>query len=154
VDTVKEPKKRNPISVVLGLLIIVVVAGTCWLFSDSGKAYMKSVMKAQAKEYVVAKKDVVKEKVVNSKTVQYVEAKKELVKEKMHARIEKNNEKDDVATESKSQTEAVVISSKENTVASDQKEDPAVADSGEPEKKLTYRERLAKVADKMKHKEE
>lgn len=115
---------------------------------------MKSVMKAQAKEYVVAKKDAVKEKVVNSKTVQYVEAKKELVKEKMHARIEKNNEKDDVATESKSQTEAVVQDSKEDTVVSDPKEDSVVVDSGEPEKKLTYRERLAKVADKMKHKEE
>lgn len=144
-DKVKETKKRNPVAVVLGLLIIVVVVGACWLFSDSGKAYMKSVMKEQAKEYVVAKKEAVKEKVVNSKTVQYVEAKKELVKEKMHARMEKNNEKDNVATESKSQTESVI---------QDSKEESAVVDSGEPEKKLTYRERLAKVADKMKHKEE
>lgn len=153
-DKVKETKKRNPVAVVLGLLIIVVVAGACWLFSDSGKAYMKSVMKEQAKEYVVAKKEAVKEKVVNSKTVQYVEAKKELVKEKMHARMEKNNEKDNVATESKSQIEFVIQDSKEDTVVSDSKEESAVVDSGEPEKKLTYRERLAKVADKMKHKEE
>lgn len=153
-DTVREPKKRNPVAVVLGLLIIVVVAGTCWLFSDSGKAYMKSVMKEQAKEYVVAKKEAVKEKVVNSKTVQYVEAKKELVKEKMHARMEKNNEKADVATESKSQTESVAQDSKEDAVVSDKKEDPTAVDSDDAEKKLTYRERLAKVADKMKHKEE
>lgn len=153
-DTVREPKKRNPVAVVLGLLIIVVVAGTCWLFSDSGKAYMKSVMKEQAKEYVVAKKEAVKEKVVNSKTVQYVEEKKELVKEKMHARMEKNNEKADVATESKSQTESIAQDSKEDAVVSDKKEDPTAVDSGDAEKKLTYRERLAKVADKMKHKEE
>jgi len=145
VNTVREPKKRNPVAVMLGLLIIVVVAGTCWLFSDSGKAYMKSVMKEQAKEYVVAKKEAVKEKVVNSKTVQYVEAKKELVKDKMHARMEKNDEKDDVATQSKSQAESVI---------QDSKEDPAFVYSGEPEKALNYPERVVKIYNKMHHKGE